>query len=155
MPTTTRKLCLSKGPGNTNRDECQGVVSYFVTEETSPMAESHANVRQRTRRPYSPHLHNRCPLFNPWLELTLKAIQLGIDAQSVIALRMIRLAAGGARAHSEAQRMVMEKFTAVAEAQTAAASAILNGHHDHVVVSKTLGAFDKRVRANKRRLSRG
>ena len=38
--------------------------------------------------------------------------------------------------------------------QAAAISAVLEGHQDHVIVSKTLGAFDKRVRANKRRLSR-
>jgi hypothetical protein len=94
------------------------------------------------------------PVFNPWLDVALKAFQLGVDAQSVIALRMIRLAAGGARAQDEAQRMVIEKITAVADAQNAATSAILNGHQDHVVVAKTLGAFDKHVRANKRRLSR-
>jgi hypothetical protein len=94
-------------------------------------------------------------LFNPWLDVTLKAIQLGVDAQSVMMLRMIRLAAGGARAQSEAQRMVLEKIAAIAEAQTAAAAAILDGHEDHVIVTKTLGAFNKHVRANKRRLSRG
>jgi hypothetical protein len=93
-------------------------------------------------------------VFNPWLDVALKAMQLGVDAQSVMALRMIRLAAGGAQAQSEAQRMVLEKIAAVAEVQTAIASAILDGHEDHVVASKALGAFDKRVRANKRRLSR-
>jgi hypothetical protein len=94
-------------------------------------------------------------VFNPWLDVAFKAIQLGFDAQSVIALRMIRLAAGGARAQGEAQRMVIEKVAAIAEAQTAAVLAMLNGHEDHVIVAKTLGAFDQRVRANKRRLSRG
>jgi hypothetical protein len=49
--------------------------------------------------------------------------------------------------------MVVEKIAAIAEAQAAAISAVLEGHQDHVIVSKTLGAFDKRVRANKRRLS--
>jgi hypothetical protein len=93
-------------------------------------------------------------LSNPWFDVAIKAMQLGVDAQNVMMLRMIRLAAGGAQAQSEAQRMVLEKITAVAEAQTAATSAILDGHEDHVIVSKTLGAFDKHVRANKRRLSR-
>jgi hypothetical protein len=93
-------------------------------------------------------------LFNPWLEVALKATQLCVDAQSVVALRMIRLAAGGARAQGEAQRMVVEKVAAIAEAQAAAITAALNGHQDHVIVTKTLGAFDRRVRANKRRLSR-
>jgi hypothetical protein len=94
-------------------------------------------------------------LLNPWFEVALKATQLCVDAQSVMALRMMRLAAGGARAQGEAQRMVVEKIAAIAEAQAAAISAALDGHQDHVIVSKTLGAFDKRVRANKRRLSRG
>ena len=93
-------------------------------------------------------------VFKPWLDVTLKAFQLGVEAQTVMALRMIRLAAGGAQAQSEVQRMVMEKIAAMAEAHTVATSAILDGHKDHVVVSKTLGAFKKRVRANKRRLSR-
>ncbi len=93
-------------------------------------------------------------MFNPWFDVALKAIQLGVEAQSVIALRMVRLAAGGALAQSEAQRMVIEKFAAVAEVQTAVAAGFLNGHEDHVVASKALGAFKKRVRANKRRLSR-
>jgi len=103
--------------------------------------------------PLPPHPH-RSRFVQPWFDVALKAFQLGVDAQSVIALRMIRLASGGARAQNEAQRMVMEKITAVAEAQTAAATAILNGHEDHEVFSKTLGAFDRHVRANKRRLSR-
>ena len=93
-------------------------------------------------------------MFNPWLALAFKAMQLGIDAQSVIALRMMRLAAGGARGQAEAQRMVAEKAAAVAEAQVATTTAIVTGRKDHVVAGKALGAIRKRVRANKRRLSR-
>jgi len=37
-------------------------------------------------------------VFNPWLALTFKTIQLGIEAQSVIALRLMRFAVGGALA---------------------------------------------------------
>jgi len=80
-------------------------------------------------------------------------MQLSVEAQTVIALRMMRLAAGGVHAHDEAQRMVTEKIVAVAEAQTAAIAAMMNGHKDHVVAAKALGAFKKRIRANKRRLS--
>jgi hypothetical protein len=43
-------------------------------------------------------------MFNPWLSIGLKAWQTGLEAQSVMALRMLRLAAGGARA--EAERVV-------------------------------------------------
>jgi len=95
----------------------------------------------------------RCVL-NPWFDLTLKTVQLGLDAQSVIALRMIRLASGGARAKAEMSRMVIEKPATVAEAQVAAAVAVVGGRNDHAVVGKALKVFSKRVRANKRRLSR-
>jgi hypothetical protein len=80
-------------------------------------------------------------------------MQLGIEAQTVVALRMMRLAVGGAYAQDEAQRMVTEKIDALAEAQTAALTAMMNGDKDHVIAAKTLGAFKKRVRANRRRLS--
>ena len=93
-------------------------------------------------------------MFNPWLSLSLKAFQLGLEAQTVIALRMLRLAAGGAKARTEANRMVTEKVAAAAEAQTAAAVAAARGSKTHVVAGKTLNAYRKRIRANKRRLSR-
>ena len=90
-------------------------------------------------------------MYNPWLGLAFKAIELGIEAQSVIALRMMRLAAGGARGRAEASRMVAEKVGALAEAQTAAAAAILR---QKVVAGKVLNTYKKRVRANRRRLTR-
>ncbi len=34
---------------------------------------------------------------NPWLALTLKTFQLGLEAQTVVALRMLRLASGDIR----------------------------------------------------------
>jgi len=93
-------------------------------------------------------------MLNPWLDLSFKAFQLGLEAQSVIALRMMRLASGGPRAQAEARRMVTEKATATAEAQLAATTAVLSGSKDHVIAGKALKVFRKRVRANKRRLSR-
>ena len=93
-------------------------------------------------------------MINPWISLGLKAWQVGLEAQSVIALRMMRLAAGGARAKSEASRMVTEKVTAAGEAQVAAAAAALRGSKKHVVAGKALNVYRKRVRSNRRRLSR-
>jgi hypothetical protein len=93
-------------------------------------------------------------VYNPWLGLAFKAFELGIEAQSVIALRMMRLAAGGARGRAEANRMVAEKVGALAEAQTAAAAAILTGRREKIVAGKVLNTYRKRVRANRRRLSR-
>ena len=89
-------------------------------------------------------------MFNPWLTLAFKTIELGIEAQSVIALRMMRLAAGGARGRTEATHMVAEKVGA----QTAAGAAILTGRRPKIVAGKVLNAYKKRVSANRRRLSR-
>jgi hypothetical protein len=93
-------------------------------------------------------------VYNPWLGIAFKAIELGIEAQSVIALRMMRLAAGGARGRAEASRMVAEKVGALAAAQTAAAAAILTGRREKIVAGKVLSTYRKRVRANRRRLTR-
>jgi len=93
-------------------------------------------------------------MLNPWLVLSFKAFQLGVEAQGVIALRMMRLASGGAAGEAEMSRMVIEKTAAVAEAQVTAAAAVMAGQKDHVVAGKALRVFRKRVRANKRRLSR-
>ena len=92
-------------------------------------------------------------MFNPWLQLSLKAVEMGMEAQSVIALRMLRLATGGARMEAEASRMVTDKVAA-AEAQAVAAVSALSGRSPHVVVSKAPRAPKKRARANKRRRSR-
>jgi hypothetical protein len=92
-------------------------------------------------------------MFDPWITLGIRVFQLGIEAQSVMALRIMRLASGDARGQDELNRMVVEKMTALAEAQMAAATAIMNGHKDHVVARKALTVFRKRVRDNRRRLS--
>jgi hypothetical protein len=93
-------------------------------------------------------------MFNPWLDLTFKTMQLGWDAQNVVALRMLRMASGGAHAKTELNRMVTEKVAAAAEAHLVAATAVMTGSKDHVTAGKVLRVFKKRVRANKRRLSR-
>jgi hypothetical protein len=93
-------------------------------------------------------------MFDPWITLGMRIFQLGLEAQSVMALRMLRLASGDARGQDELNRMVVEKMTALAEAQMAAAAAIMNGDKDHVVARKALTVFRKRVRGNRRRLSR-
>jgi len=74
-----------------------------------------------------------CFLLNPWLALTFKVMQLGFDAQNVIALRMMRFAAGGARGQNEARRMVIEKTAAGVEAQATTISGIITGNKDTVV----------------------
>jgi hypothetical protein len=93
-------------------------------------------------------------MFNPWFSVTLKTIQLGFEAQNVIALRMMRLAAGGATAQTEARRMIADKMAAGIEVQSVAVSSVTSGQKDTVVAGKILRVLKKRVRANKRRLSR-
>jgi CRISPR/Cas system-associated endonuclease Cas3-HD len=92
-------------------------------------------------------------MYDPWITLGMRVFQLGLEAQSVMALRMMRLASGDSRGQDELNRMVVEKMTALAEAQIAAATAIMNGHKDHVVARKALSVFRKHVRDNRRRLS--
>ena len=47
----------------------------------------------------------------------IRAAQVGWDAHVVVAMRLMRLAVGGALAQREVQRMVAEKVTAIAEAR--------------------------------------
>jgi hypothetical protein len=91
--------------------------------------------------------------WNAWFALSSEAALLGLEAQCVIALRLIRLAAGGALAESEARRMITEKVEALGEAQAAAAIASINGRNSNKVAEKALGVYKRRIRANRRRLT--
>ena len=71
-----------------------------------------------------------------------------------MALRLVRIAAGGARGKAETQRMMSEKLAALAEAQAAVAASAIEGGSSHRAGKKMLGVYGKRVRANRRRLSR-
>jgi hypothetical protein len=92
--------------------------------------------------------------WNAWCALSLQAAKLGWEAQGVIALRMMRLATPSAGSRTEARRMVTEKVTALAEAQAATVAAVIKGGKSHRVAKKVLGVYKKRVRANRRRLTR-
>ncbi len=72
----------------------------------------------------------------------MKAWQIGFEAQGVIALRMLRLAAGGARAEAESSRMMTEKILAAGEAQVAAAA--MRSHKKHVAAGKAFNVYRKR-----------
>ena len=76
------------------------------------------------------------------------------DAQAVMLLRSMRIAEGGARAEAEAQRMFTEKVAALAEAQLATTAALLKGDKKQRVAKKALTVYSKRVRRNRRRLSK-
>ena len=73
------------------------------------------------------------------------------DAQTVIWLRSMRIAQGGALAEIETTRMITEKVAARAEAQVATTAATLRGSKKHRVVKKALGVDARRVSSNRRR----
>ena len=93
-------------------------------------------------------------IWNDWFDLSVQATRLAWEAQNVIALRFMRIAAGGHRGHSETQRMITEKIVATVEAQVAGAHAALAGGDGRRVTKKVMGVYKKRVRGNARRLTR-
>jgi hypothetical protein len=82
------------------------------------------------------------------------AWDLGLEAQRVIAMRLARIAVGGAAADAECRRMVSEKFAAAAAAQAAAAAALAGGKGIDAAATLALVPVKQAVRANHRRLSR-
>jgi hypothetical protein len=79
---------------------------------------------------------------NPWMDMLL----LAAESQQVIALRMMKLAAGGTSANDEVQLMTSEKVTAMTEA---GAKLMAGGSADSVVSD-----YRRKVRANIKRLTK-
>ncbi len=96
----------------------------------------------------SRHMRRRSSLFS----LSLAAMRLAADAQAVVSLRMIYAATGQA-SPLETRRMVNEKVAALFEAQNAIAAAFFLGR-PRAAPSKVIAVYGKRVRANRRRLTR-
>jgi hypothetical protein len=84
----------------------------------------------------------------------IRAAQVGWDANVVVAMRLMRLAVGGALAQREAQRMAAEKFTAIAEAQAVAITKMVMGGGLAAATKSASGVYRRKVRANRRRLTR-
>ena len=99
-------------------------------------------------------MSNPMRAWNAWCALSLQTARLGWEAQSVIALRLMRMATQNPGNQTEARRMVTEKVAALGEAQAVAATAVIKGGKSHRVAKKVMGVYKKRVRANKRRLTR-
>ena len=85
-------------------------------------------------------------MFGILLGTATEAALLGFDAQRVIALRMMKIAAGGPSAHGEITRMLTEKVSAAAEA----VAILTRGGSGRKVTRR----YRTHVRANLRRLSR-
>ena len=90
---------------------------------------------------------------NPWLKLGLNSLALGMEAQSVVALRMVKLAGGGTEAAAEAQLMVLEKVQASVIAYSHLALGLATGG-GLAGARKAQNHVRRAVRANRRRLQR-
>lgn len=90
---------------------------------------------------------------NPFMASAAAWSSLGLDASAVIGLRLAKIAAGGPAAAVEAQRMVTEKALAAVEAQWAIGLAVATGK-GRGAGHKTLALYRRKVKANRRRLSR-
>lgn len=90
---------------------------------------------------------------NPWAGLGWEALALGAEAASVMTLRTLKIAAGGAAAAAEAQLMVREKMDAALALQMKALTGALGGRPSSAA-SRTLAHYRTKVRAN-RRLAKG
>jgi len=80
--------------------------------------------------------------------------RLGFEAWMVIGLRTAKLAMGGPAAMLEAQRMVAEKTAAMLEGQAAAGMAVATGSSKVAVARKAIAPYRRRVKENRRRLTR-
>jgi hypothetical protein len=86
-----------------------------------------------------------------WPGLSFDIWRAGLEAQQVIALRLAKLARGGAAATAETNRMVSEKMAAAVEAQRAAATALLTGRAAQIP-TRTVALYRRKMRANRKRL---
>lgn len=89
---------------------------------------------------------------NPWIGIGFDAWRMTFEAASVIGLRTLKIAAGGAAAEAEARRMIPEKIDAGLALQALALSGGL-GLTAARSTAKALALYRRRVHANYRRLS--
>ncbi|HET9715728.1 MAG TPA: hypothetical protein VFP60_06030 [Pseudolabrys sp.] len=84
----------------------------------------------------------------------LRSLEMGWDANLVVAMRMLRIMSGGAGAQREMQRMILEKASALSQAQASAAAKLAGGGGVSRAAKSASNVYRKKVRANRRRLSR-
>lgn len=89
----------------------------------------------------------------PWLDLWIASTRLGMEAQAVIGMRLHGMATGSLPAVHEAGLMVPEKLAALADAQMILARAAVTGRSSFAA-EDVVRLYRRRVRANRRRLSR-
>jgi hypothetical protein len=126
-------------------------------------------------------MSNAFRIWNNWVSLSSQAAMLPLQTQGVIALRLMRIAGDAlARSEPEATRIGTEKVQAVGEAQAVAPVGLMTGpnrrhpakkslasrNRRHIakkslagrnrrhIAKKVVGVYKKRVRGNRRRLTR-
>lgn len=88
-----------------------------------------------------------------WMEIGTAAMTLAVESATVIGLRAAKAARGGPGADAEAWRMCSEKFIALAELQGQMLMGTL-GATPAAAAKKSLKHYQRKVAANRRRLSR-
>jgi hypothetical protein len=90
-------------------------------------------------------------LVNAWMD----AVKFNLDVQSVVPMRLMKIAARGARGAAESTRMVREKGEASVAALTAGSLALAKGRSVKAAAKAAMAPVKKRVRANRKRLYGG
>lgn len=91
---------------------------------------------------------------NPLSSIYFDLFRLGCESCLVISLRMMTLAAGGAKALSEAQLMTTEKVQAAIVVTFAGAMGLATGQSVHALSRSAVAHYHRKVVANRRRLLR-
>lgn len=92
--------------------------------------------------------------FDYWL-LGLRMTHMLVEAQTVVALRMMGMAGGWPVSATENTRMVNEKGPAFIKAAGAATAAAMKGRRPDQIVDAALRPIGLKTRSNARRLSKG
>lgn len=90
---------------------------------------------------------------DPWTGMVWNTWAMGLEASTVIGLRTMKIAAGGAAAQAEIELMVGEKMTAALTLPMLAMTGQL-GSTGPAVAAQSISHLRKKVRANRRRLSK-
>jgi hypothetical protein len=88
-------------------------------------------------------------VFKAWMD----AVKFSLEVQSVIALRLMKIAAGGAAGAAESTKMIQEKPEASAASLTDGALALAKGRSVKAATKAAMVPVKKSVRANRKRLS--
>ena len=90
---------------------------------------------------------------NPWRNLWFDTWALGLEASTVITLRTMKIGTGGIAADAETRKMVEEKIEAGVALQQLAMRGAL-GTSAVGAAAKTVAHYRRKVRANRRRLTK-